>query len=87
MLIDDEIEIVEYQFLSQYDVFSNLIEFPDSPHQVYDANLRNSARLHRFINSGGISYSSICFGSKEIWSCERKHEKRMVDDWNNDCPV
>ncbi|WFF71815.1 helix-turn-helix transcriptional regulator [Proteiniclasticum sp. QWL-01] len=87
ILSDDEMDIVEYQLLGQYDVFSDRIIISDSQHQVYYANLRRSAHLHRFINSGGIFYSSICIGSKEIWSCERKHEKLMIDAWNNQCPV
>lgn len=87
ILSDDEMDIVEYQLLGQYDVFSDRITISDSPHQVYDANLRSSARLHRFINFGEILYSSICIGSKEIWSCERKYEKQMIDAWNKGCPM
>lgn len=84
LLSDGDIEIIEYYHVNQNDVYPEKDKQSDSPHLRYDANLRNGALLHRFDNPRGVPYSSICIGSKEIWSCERDHEKRMVDAWNED---
>lgn len=54
----------------------------ETPHDVYDANLKGGATLHRFINPGGVPYSAIYIGNDEVWSHTRENEKRMIKDWN-----
>ena len=57
---------------------------PDSPHKVYDANLKYWAKLHRFNTPGGTPYSAIYRGSYEFWSCEREREMNMIKYWNEE---
>lgn len=35
--------------------------------------------LHRFVNAGGVPYSSIFEGNSEIFSAPRTHEKGMME--------
>ena len=55
-------------------------EYPQdsSVHIVYDVNLKNGGKLHRFENNAGVLYSAIFVGSMEMFSCERAHEKNMI---------
>ena len=59
-------------------------EYPQdsSVHIVYDANLKNGGKLHRFENNAGVLYSTIYVGCMEMFSCERVHEKNMILTWN-----
>ena len=54
----------------------------EESHDIFDAALNGGAELHRFINEGGVEYSAIYKGNREIWSCERAHESEMIADWN-----
>ena len=59
-------------------------EYPQdsSVHIVYDANLKNGGKLHRFEKNAGVLYSTIYVGCMEMFSCERVHEKNMILTWN-----
>ena len=86
-LIDDDINIPEYYFIETIDTneFWPRNAFLDStPHEVYDAGLIHYATLHRFLNKAGVPYSAIYVGREDRLSCERAHEQRMVDYWNQE---
>lgn len=87
ILANDEIEVMSYykietipaeELLTDVIYHNNL----DSDHTLYDAHLHKGAVLHRFNNPAGVPYSAIYIGGHEIYSCERDHEKRMIDYWN-----
>ena len=56
--------------------------YNESNHVVYDADLKASAKLHRFLNPAGCAYSAIYVDGEEIWSCERDYEAQMISNWN-----
>ena len=83
-LADDELSVTEYWKLctTTFRDWGRLTSPPDSEHTIYDADLRKGAKLHRFLNPEGESYSAIYIGSTELLSCSRDHEQDMVDYWN-----
>lgn len=54
----------------------------DSLHMVYDADLANEGRLHRFTNAVGDEISAIYRAGSEVWWHYREHEAQMIRDWN-----
>jgi len=54
----------------------------DSKHKIFDSKLRLGAKLHRFTNASGETYSAIYVGNYEYFSCPRKDEKDMIIYWN-----
>lgn len=56
----------------------------DTPHDVYDADLRLDATLHRFNNAAGCAYSAIYVGDDEVWNHVREREADMIAAWNKD---
>lgn len=80
-LIDDEIEFPMYVKIeeSPKNVFNS---YDLSGHIVIDAALKNGAQLHRFVNRAGCPYSAIYIGTKELMSCERDNEQKMINYWN-----
>ncbi len=86
-LLDENIDIPKYYKIEELpaDYFSRHPDLTDAtPHQIYDANLRKGATLHRFLNKAGVPYSAIYIGSRELMSCERNREQGMVDYWNQE---
>ena len=81
ILLDDDEEVIDYILLVEIDM--SYLHPNDSRHKLYDANLKNGALLHRFINPGNDPYSAIYIGSREIYSCERAHEADMIACWNS----
>lgn len=63
-------------------LYEDTVNPRDSDHTVYDIDLRNGGKLHRFTNQVGTAYSAIYVGSREIFSCPRKDEKKMIYHWN-----
>ena len=64
-LIDEEIMIPMYIIIDN-DSTKELYNYNDlSDHFVFDADLKNDAKLHRFVNKGGYPYSAIYIGTKE----------------------
>ena len=53
----------------------------DTDHDVYDANLKGGALLHRFKNAGGYLYSAIYIGNYEAKSIVREREQVMIEDY------
>lgn len=50
---------------------------------VDDIYLKGNAKLHRFENAAGIQYSAIyTAGGREVYSCVRDEEARMIAYWN-----
>lgn len=81
-LIDEEIVFPMYIIIDD-DSPKELYDYNDSTdHIVFDADLKNDAKLHRFVNKGGYPYSAIYIGTKELMSCERDHEQSMINYWN-----
>lgn len=58
--------------------------YGDSDHVILDADLKKGAKLHRFINRGGVPYSAIYIGSYEAFSCEREREAAMIAYWQSE---
>lgn len=90
ILIDDAVEVYEIVFQkTRPGCVFNALELEDgtivtdSDHQVYAAGLEVYAELHRFENPAGEPYSAIYVGREEKCSCERDHEHRMIDYWND----
>ena len=63
-------------------LYEDTVNPRDSDHTVYDIDLRNGGKLHRFTNQVGTAYSAIYVGSREIFSCPREDEKKMIYHWN-----
>ena len=83
-LIDDDIDIPEYFEIDSIfpDSVCRWTKCPDSQHHIYEANLRDCATLHRFLNNAGVPYSAIYVGRLEVYSCERRYEQGMISYWN-----
>ena len=81
-LIDDEIVFPTYIIIDNDSPKELYCCYDSSNHTVFDACLKKDAKLHRFINKEGYSYSAIYIGTKELMSCEREHEQNMIDYWN-----
>lgn len=84
-LIDDAIDIPEYYFIESMDTdefWPRNAVLDSTSHKVYDADLIHNATLHRFNNMAGVPYSAIYVGRDERLSCERDHEQKMIDYWN-----
>ena len=55
----------------------------DTEHEVVTGvELKGGARLHRFVNAGGVPYSAIYLHGVECWNNPRDDEKRLVSMWN-----
>ena len=81
LLLDDAISVADYIELEKLPgLFCSGHEEGD--HTIYDADLRNGAKLHRFDNPAGCSYSAIYAYGKEVYSCEHAHEPQMIKYWN-----
>ena len=74
----EEIEVLPERYFK----YSSSPDCPDSEHRIFEVTLRKGARLHRFINAGGVPYSAIYIGHYERFSCVREHEQQMIDYWN-----
>lgn len=74
----EEIDVLPEYFFK----YSGRPDTPDSEHRIFEVMLRKGARLHRFINFGGVPYSAIYIGYYEAFSCERDREQQMIDYWN-----
>lgn len=57
----------------------------DTKHIIVEGiYLKGNAKLHRFENAAGIQYSAIyTVGGREVYSCVRDEEARMIAYWNN----
>ena len=86
-LVDDATDIPEYVFLESIpaeNFCQRNTSLDSTPHKVYDAGLKYYANLHRFLNKAGVPYSAIYIGRDELLSCERNHEQRMINYWNQE---
>lgn len=54
----------------------------ETPHDVYDAELKGHAELHRYDNAAGYPMSSVYALGREILSCDREDEWKMLESWN-----
>ena len=54
----------------------------DGEHLLCTLTLKREGKLHRFINAGGVEYSAIYYKGREMFSCERSHERDMILAWN-----
>lgn len=81
-LIDDEIDFPMYIMIDivSPELLYNCYDLTD--HAVFDADLKEGAHLHRYINKGGCPYSAIYIGTKELMTCERDNEQNMINYWN-----
>lgn len=86
-LIDEDFEVPEYFEIDRYLPYS-ICCYPedqqDSIHIIYDADLADEGKLHRFNNAGGEPCSAIYRAGKEVWWHYREHEPRMIRDWNKE---
>ena len=84
-LIDENYEVPKYIEIDRYLPYP-MCCYPetkqDSIHIVYDADLANEGKLHRFNNAGGEPCSAIYRAGKEVGWHYREHEPRMIKDWN-----
>ena len=84
-LTNDELDIPEYYEIGRYLPYP-ICCYPessqDSLHIVYDADLADEGKLHRFNNPAGIACSAIYRGNIEVWWNYREHEARMIKEWN-----
>ena len=82
-LLDDNKDVVlSGELIELFKASPDEYPLDSSVHIVYDANLKKGGKLHRFENNAGILYSAIYVGSREMFSCERAHEKNMILTWN-----
>ena len=84
-LTDDDFDIPEYITIDHYlpDSIANLPEEQqDSEHVIIDAALTSEGLLHRYTNANGDEISAIYRAGQEVWWHYRKHEARMIRDWN-----
>lgn len=84
-ITNDDIDIQEFFEIDRYlpyPICCYPVELRDSIHIIIDANLAHQGILHRFTNPGGDECSAIYRGGQEIWWHYRKHEARMINDWN-----
>lgn len=79
-LLDETWEPIEFFEIDSYPVFSHGWE---EQHKIFDADLYQNAKLHRFKNKAGISCSAIYRGSYEILTCLRDEEPGMIKHWNS----
>lgn len=80
-LMNPDIKMPMYLMIDQYELWEQLRrpeQFRDSEHRIYDAELGVPYTLHRFKNPAGVDYSAIYFGRRELYSCERESEFRMI---------
>lgn len=81
----DDFDIPEYIEIDHYLPYS-VAHLPeeqqDSEHTIIDAALAYEGLLHRYTNAKGVEISAIYRAGEEVWWHYRKHEARMIRDWN-----
>lgn len=55
----------------------------DTDHEIVDCKKLAKGKLHRFNNPAGVAYSAIYLNGKEVFSCERAQEAKMVSYFNS----
>ena len=84
-MTDDDVDIPEFYEIDQYlpyEIARNPKDEQDSIHRIFDANLADGGRLHRFKNPVGDECSAIYRGREEVWWHYRVHEAQMIHEWN-----
>lgn len=56
----------------------------DTTHEIFNANLKNGAFLHRFRNKAGVPYSAIYLKGYEVKNTPRELEQRMICSYQED---
>ena len=73
----------DYPFLYVDEFAGQKTDNKDSLHEVYDAGLKQGAKLHRYYTYDGEARSAIYIRNFKAMSCRREDEITMIEDWND----